>query len=361
MVLRRVTIQEIADACGLSRNTVSKVFNNRGAVQESTRQLVLKKAQELGYFQLAREVAAQQNLHMKNIVLLTRHMPVDYHFGTIFIPAFAAQLSRAGYTLMMYELSEEDFRQTSLSVQFNLEQTAAILCIELFDRDLLDRICELGLPVLLIDGHSNAATSLMDCDRISMENLASTMALVNHLISSGARRIGFIGDPDHCSSFRERWFGFHTALSNAGLALDKTLCILDGDDSPYDSTEWLSDKIRRMPHLPDALICVNDYVAIHVMTALKLLGISIPEQIMVAGFDGTAQSAVVEPPLTTVQIPGAEIGRIAADILLNRIANPGRMPFSVYVKTTPIWRESTNRKTDPLSGSPQDSLPPNVF
>ena len=80
------------------------------------------------------------------------------------------------------------------------------------------------------------------------------------------------------------------------------------------------------------------------MTALKQLGLSIPEQIMVTGFDGAAQSAAIEPSLTTVQIPGAEIGRAAADMLLTRIANPCRPPISVYMKTTPIWRESTNRK-----------------
>ena len=65
----------------------------------------------------------------------------------------------------------------------------------------------------------------------------------------------------------------------------------------------------------------------------KQLGVAIPEQIMVTGFDGTAQSAAIEPSLTTVQIPGAEIGRIAADMLLSRIANPDRPPISDYMKT----------------------------
>ena len=344
MALHRITIQDIADACGLSRNTVSKVFNDRGAVQEPTRQLVLKKAMELGYFQLAREETVQKELHMQNVTLLTRRMPVDYHFGTFFIPAFAAQLSRAGYTLMMHELTEEELQQTGLPAHINLEQTAGILCIELFDRQYIDRVCELGLPTLLVDGPGDAMISMMNCDRISMENLASTMALVGHVISRGARRLGFVGDPDHCSSFHERWFGFQRAISDAGLSLDRSLCILDRDDSPYGDPAWLSARLLQMPRLPDALICVNDYVAIQTMTALKQLGISIPGQIMVAGFDGTAQATVVEPALTTVQIPGAEIGRIAADLLLNRIANPGRPPLSFYIKTTPIWRESTNRK-----------------
>ena len=343
MTLRRVTIQDVADACGLSRNTVSKVFNGRGKVLDSTRQLVLKKARELGYFQLAVEEAPQPQMHTKNIALLTRNMPVDYHFGTFFIPAFAAQLSRAGYTLMMYEITDEELRQGSLPAHINLEQTAAILGIELFDRAYIERLCALGLPILQVDGCCGAATNLMPCDRISMENLAGTMALVQHVIDRGARRIGFVGDPDHCNSFHERWIGFYIALANAGLPLDKELCILDPDDAPYGDAAWLAEKLRGMPQLPDALICVNDYIAIHVLTALKSLGLAVPGQIMLAGFDGTAQSAVVEPALTTVQIPGAEIGRTAADMLLNRIANPGRSPISVYVKTTPVWRETTDR------------------
>lgn len=344
MAIRRITIQDIADACGLSRNTVSKVFNNRGAVQEPTRQLVLKKAMELGYYQLAHEEAVQQELHMQNIALLTRQMPVDYHFGTFMIPSFAAQLSREGYTLMMQEISEEELRRPALPAHINPDQTAGILCIELFDRRYINWLLSLGLPLLLVDGPFNATTDAMNCDRISMENLASTMALVDHVISKGARKIGFVGDPNHCSSFHERWFGFRSALEGAGLPLNRALCILDGDESPYSDAGWLSARLLQMPQLPDALICVNDFIAIRVMTALKQLGVAIPGQVMVAGFDGTAQATVVEPALTTVQIPGIEIGRIAADMLLNRIANPGRPPISVYAKTSPIWRESTNRK-----------------
>ena len=344
MALRRITMQDVADACGLSRNTVSKVINGRGTVQEPTRQLVLKTAMKLGYFQLASGDAIQPEIRKQNVVLLSRHMPADYHFGTQVIPAFAAVMSRAGYTLMMYELSEEDLRQGSLPAYISLEQTAAVLAIELFDRDYIKRLCDLGLPVLLVDGYCGAVTSLMDCDMISMENLASIMALVSHVIERGARRIGFVGDPRHCNSFNERWSGFYTALARAEIPLDRELCILDPDDSPYSDPDWLAERIRGMPQTPDALICVNDYIAIRVMTALRQLGLAIPEQIMVTGFDGSAQSAVVEPALTTAQISGAVIGRVAADLLLTRIANPNLPPISVYTKTAPVWRETTNRK-----------------
>jgi LacI family transcriptional regulator len=96
-----------------------------------------------------------------------------------------------------------------------------------------------------------------------------------------------------------------------------------------------------MPSLPDAFICANDYLAVPLMLALKKRGLSVPEDIMVTGFDGIPQSAYTDPPLTTVRIHGTEIGRLAAELLLNRIHTPA-FPYSwTRVRSTPIWREST--------------------
>ena len=130
-------------------------------------------------------------------------------------------------------------------------------------------------------------------------------------------------------------------MLNAGLALDESICILEPDDSPYCSSDWLISQMKRMTALPDAFICANDYLAVHLMKALRKMGKSIPDDIMVTGFDGIPQSTLVEPALTTVKIPGIEIGRISADILLNRIRNP-ELPFIwVHVRTNPVWRKST--------------------
>ena len=344
MAMKRVTMQDIADACGLSRNTVSKIFNGRGAVPEATRQTVLRKAQELGYHQIPEEEPARTEQRSQNIALLTNRMPADYHFGTFFVPAFAGQLSRAGYTLMMYEISPDELRGKTLPAHMSLEHTAGIMVIELFDREYLDMLCDLGTPTISIDAYYGANTSLIRCDIISMENIASAFALTNQVISAGARRIGFVGDAEHCNSFHERWLGFVHALSRAGLPLEQDLCILESDDAPYGDPEWLLSKFMEMPVMPDAFICANDYLAINIITTLKRKGIMIPDEVMVTGFDGTPQSSIVEPMLTTAWIPSNDIGRLAADMLLARIENPDRPFQSTYVKTTPLWRESTARK-----------------
>lgn len=344
MALKRVTMQDIAKACGLSRNTVSKVFNDRGAVPEATRQIVLKKAQELGFYMTPEAGPVKVLPRSQNIALLTKRMPADYHFGTFFVPAFAGQLGRAGYTLMMNEISPDELRSKTLPTHMSPEQTAGIIVIELFDKEYLNMLYDLGIPTISIDACYGADTSLLRCDIISMENTASTFTLTNHVISAGARRLGFVGDVKHCNSFHERWTGFCFALCSAGLPLDQALCILDSDDFPYYDPEWQRSKIQAMSVMPDAFICANDFIALSTMTALKRKGVSIPDEVMVAGFDGIPQSAFVEPTLTTAQIPSNDIGRLAADMLLSRIENPDRPFQSTYVKTIPLWRDSTARK-----------------
>lgn len=340
MSVRRTTMQDIADACGLSRNTISKVFNGRGSVPEVTRRAVLEKAQELGYRQLPAEKAAPQRQAMRSVALFTNHMPERSHYGSVFVSAFTNRLSRAGYTLMMYEILPEELRERRLPANFVLEQTAGLLGIELFDRGYSDFVCSLGLPTIFADTCAHTDFSALAADVISMENIDSTAAVTEALIRAGAARLGFVGDREHCNSFFQRWQGFCLGLARAGLAPDESLCLLADDKLPYGDTAWLLQQLARMPRLPDAFVCANDYLATHLMAALRQKGLHIPDDVMVAGFDGSPESAIIEPPLTTVRIPSADMGAMAAGILLDRIQNPALPYRCTYVQSLPIWRST---------------------
>lgn len=340
MAAKKITMQDIADACGLSRNTVSKVFNGRGSVPEATRQQVLEKARQMGYRQLP---AAEDRpaVHGRSIALLTLCMPGRNHYGSNFISSFANRMSRAGYTLMIYEIQPDEHRDCRLPANFVLENTAGILCIEMFDRRYTDFICRLGLPVIFSDTYARADFSSMAGDFISMENTTSSMAVTSRLIEQGARKLGFVGDHTHCNSFYERFNGFRTAVARGGLTLDPNLCIVEPNSAPYGEAAWLVERLRAMPSLPDAFVCANDYLAVHLMKALKCLDLRIPEDVMVAGFDDSPEATVAEPPLSTVRIPSGEMGFIAAGILLDRIQRPTLPYRCCYVQTTPVWRESS--------------------
>ena len=340
MPLRRVTIQDIADACGLSRNTVSKVFNDRGSVQEATRQAVMNKARELGYLQVP-ENSADLSAEGKSIALLTQRKPISHDFGVNFISSFTNAVSRSGYTIKMYEASEEELQRNMLPPHLKLEDTAGILGIELFDKDYLNMVSNLRKPTVFVDGYARVRQSVRNFDMISMENSSSELALVNRMIEKGARRIGFVGDKEHCNSFLERWLAYVSALEDAGLPYDPRLSILEEDGEHYADTDWLLSHLEAMPQIPDAFACANDFLAIRLMAALKKKGLRIPEDVMVTGFDGSAEASVVEPSLTTVLIPGGEIGRLAASALFERIRHPDAPCLLTYVKTVPVWGGST--------------------
>lgn len=341
--LKRVTMQEIADACGLSRNTVSKIFNNRAGVPDATRELVLAKARELGYFQgpeIAEAAPAPAPVH-RNIALLTHSRPSLHNFGSLFITNFTDQICRSGYNLKIFEISDEAYENKTLPSHFLLEEISGIIMIELFNRDYTQMVCGLGVPVLLVDSYADAPNDLMQCDLIYMENYASSHALTARMIEAGAKHIGFVGDINHCSSFRERWNGFCAAMLEADLPVDKSVCILADDSEAYGEVDWMLTALDKLSRIPEGFVCCNDFVAIRIMQALRRKGLSVPEDVMVTGFDGTMEAEVVYPPLTTARIPVADMGRTAADILLSHIAAPETPHLCTYVKTTPIWREST--------------------
>lgn len=346
MSRNRVTIQNIAEACGLSRNTVSKVFNNRGTVPESTKQLVLEKAKEMGYFAILENTAVETPVQSqpRSIAVFSRSNALNHTFGLNFIKGFTDTVCRDGYVVQMYGLSEEEIESLQLPQNIALDNTVGILGIEMFDRAYIQYLCGLGIPAILADSYYGVQKTMIPCDVISMENYASICAITQQIIDAGAKTLGFVGDSHHCNSFYERYAGFCFVLHNAGIEVDKRVCIMEKDGDQYADLRWTEAQLRKMPYLPDAFVCANDFHALRVMLALKKMGISMPDDIMIAGFGDSAEASVIDTGLTTAEIPSNEMGIIAANVLLARISNKERPYGLTYIQTRPIFRGSTKSK-----------------
>ena len=342
--MKRITMQELAEACGLSRNTVSKVFNGRGSVPESTINLVMRKAQELGYFGVSLpETPKKPEANDLSIALFTGHMPKLQHFGTSFIPIFANQLSLAGYTMTIFEVSEEEIQSNRYPSGFSPEKTAGILCIELFDPDYCDMICTCDIPVLMIDGYMQIELTPPKADILSMENVSCTAAITKQAIRLGAKSIGFVGDPEHCNSFYERWLGLKLALQDYEMIVNREFCILEKDGPCYADSDWMLKQLDKMTALPDAFICANDFIASYLMSSLQKKGLRIPEDIFVSGFDCVSIPGAVGTSLTTARIPSEEMAKTAAEMLLARIREPYRPYRFTYLYTDVVWGETLPR------------------
>lgn len=343
----KVTLQDIADALGISRNTVSRALNNPDTVSDATKNRISQKALEMGYKQFVpatvpAEVSPALSLNGANeIALFTHSFPGSSHFGTKLLDAFQQKLGMFGYKLSIYIARDDDMERLNFPAGFHVEQTVGILCMELFSTPYSKFLCEQDIPLLFIDTIFNRGDLNLQADVLYMENQSSVYGMLKALIDKGRKNISFVGDRFHCHSFYERWQTYCTVLTDHNIPVLANLSILDSDLSPYDDTAWMSRRIRELPSLPDAFFCANDYLAISVLKALKYMNLSVPEDILLCGFDNAPEAVIVEPALTTVEIPSSAMGFIAAELLLSRISHPD-MPYrTTYVKTNVIYRDST--------------------
>ncbi|WP_219834555.1 LacI family DNA-binding transcriptional regulator [Paenibacillus sp. R14(2021)] len=342
MTKEKVTIQNIADALGISRNTASKALNDNGNLPAETRNRVIQKAIELKYKQFA--YVESQHMVSKttgNIALFTCNMPNNSHFGSSLLSGLEEKISSEGYNLSIHIIRESETAALMLPMNFEPSKVDGIICIEMFDKAYSEMIGGLGIPAIFIDSSADILFSELQADIILMENEHSVYTIVKKLVESGHKRIGFAGDYNHCRSFNERWIGYNRALIESGLHCDLSVCIVDKDKNFFSEPDWVDKQLERMAVLPSAFICANDFIAVGILPALKNRNIRIPEDIVVTGFDDATESRIVDPQLTTVHIHNKDMGIITAEILLSRIKTPSKPYQITHVKTDPIFRPST--------------------
>ena len=337
---RKVTVQDIADALGISRNTVSKALNNSGGLAEPTRERILQMAVEMGYKQFSYlkpligiNAIEKGDGFRGEIAVLTTQFLGPSHFGSVALDRFQQGLALAGYTLNTHRVLKENIADMSLPITFMKERVCGIVCIEMFNRAYDEMVCALGLPTLFIDGPSRSSGKSLPCDMIIMENTVGITRLVRNMLRRGIRRIGFIGDWDHCQSFYERYAAFRMAMIRADIPVEEHFLIRTNEK------EKLEASLSTLTALPELFLCANDFVAMDAMQILKKRGCRIPEDVMFCGFDDSPESRALS--LTTVHISAQIIAFSAAQLLLARIRDPSLACRTVYTETYLIEREST--------------------
>lgn len=342
---KRITIQDIANALGISRNTVSKAINNSEGLADSTREKILQKAVEMGYKQFSyvnslKEIQdnvqknQEEGIYKGEIALFTTIFLTSSHFASLMIDKLQQELSGLGYTLNTHRISPENIRDRTLPITFSPERTAGIICFEMFDWDYDLMVCNLDIPVLFVDGPAKLGGRNLPADQLYMENTSGIYQFISDILKAGKRRIGFIGNFCHCESFFERYMAFRGAMMLANEPIPEEYIINEN------LAEFMNPKLRDLKELPDIFICANDFVAIEAMQVLQEMGKNVPNDVMIVGFDDSAESILVKPSLTTVHIHTQIMAYSAMHLLISRIEDPSLDFRTVYTETYLIWRES---------------------
>lgn len=339
--MKKVTLQDIADELGLSRNTVSKAINNSEGIAASTRDKILQKAVEMGYKQFSYvnsilgsdKVASQQ--YQGEIALLTTAFLSQSHFASTMLDKFQREISQAGFTMNTHRITKENLRAMTFPYTFRKDLVKAVICIEMFDYDYGKMICELDVPVLFVDGPVKRNGYSLPSDQLYMDNTTEITRFVNDMLAAGKKRIGFIGNYNHCQSFYERYTAFRMAMLMAGVPVDEQYIFCSNH------VEELIESIAGLEELPDVFICANDFLAGDLIHSLFSIGKSVPEDVLVLGFDNSPESRIYRPSLSTIHIHTQVMAFAAMQLLISRRHEPSLDYRIVHTETELIYRDST--------------------
>jgi LacI family transcriptional regulator len=311
---RRVSAEDVAQAAGVSRTTVSFVLNNTPgkSITEGTRQRVLEAASRLGYIpnEDARRLA---RIRSRTIGLFICHS--QFVYSDVFITRVlegmsqAANRYRARLVVQPVSLRDTDYREIA-----HRDRADGIILINAHDEDP-------ALLALARDGFPTVSMDLMEdvpIDQVYVDNVAAAREITEYLIGLGHRRIGMIVHaPPVFISARRRLEGYRSALGKAGFSYDPAL-VRHADFSEESGFLQMQDLLRSGTH-PTAVFAGNDVVAYGALQAAYQANLSVPEEISIAGFDDDYMSRFLNPPLTTMVLPAAGHGSAAVEALMNRL------------------------------------------
>jgi LacI family transcriptional regulator, galactose operon repressor len=324
----QVTIGDVADAAGVSVSTVSKVINDRYGVAEQTALRVRDVIEQLGY--TSSLVAQSLRSRRTNVIgILTTDIEA---FNAELLKGAAQAIRGTRYDLIVFSdcgprEDQAGWERRSLARVSALADGAVLVTPSTVD-------VAVAAPVVAVD-HNVQSSRLPAVDS---DNLAGAVVATEHLIRLGHRRIGFLAGRPDLESARLRERGYALALDAAGIRFDPELVRVGGYQA--DAARKGAEELLQLQRPPTAIFAANDASAIETMAVARALGLSVPDDVSVVGFDNVPESALCNPPLTTIDQSIQRMGYEAVQMLLQLIENPSMTPGRIVLPTTLVERAS---------------------
>lgn len=316
--MESITIKDIAKALNISTSTVSRALRDSYEISPETKQLVVDYAEKFNYRPNPIALSLKENRSRIIGVIVPQ---IANNFFSEVINGIEAAAYRRGYYVFIFQ-SHESYERELVTLQQAVDRKADGLLISLSsstsDVSLLQSLQEKNLPIVLFDRIS----AELDVPCVTSDNFGGAFAATEHLIETGRRRIAHITIPPYISITQERLAGYRAALERYGLPYDENL-VRYTDFGQTDVGPVINDLLAQAP---DAFLAASDRLAIGCLAALKKRNIAIPETVSLIGFTNTPVADLLDPPMSTIEQPALEMGRMAAEQLIDLIEKKARTP-----------------------------------
>jgi len=326
------TLDELAALSGVSRATVSRVING-GRVSEQTRERVTEVLERTGFRPnaAARTLASGRSGVVGVVIHLSPHLLFQDPYFSSLLQGVTDALAERAIGMMLW-LGSRSKQETLDQILWMGPLDGVIVTADQLDDPLVDGLLASSLPTVLI-GHRRADGN---ASYVDVDNVAAADMVTTHLIGLGRTRVGHITGRLRTVAGEDRIAGYTKAMARAGLATDGL--IVEGD---FREPSGRAGAIMLLERDADAIFCANDATAVGALQSIRSRGLSVPDDVAVAGFDDLEFAAHLDPPLTTVrqgiQAQGVEAARTLLDLLQDRGGGPRR----VILPTELVIRAST--------------------
>lgn len=331
---KHVTIKDIARSLCISVSTVSRALTDDRNIRKETRDMVVEEAKRLGYKR--NPVAMNLKMGRTNtigVIVPEMHTP----YASQVIGGIQEILYKKNQKVMIAESDENPDRELEnlkMMEQFMVDGLIVSLCSYRKNIEMYQQLEEAGMAVVFYDRIPYG----MDVSQVLVEDNVDSYFMVEHLIRLGRKRIAYIQGPDDIYNAYQRGLGYREAMEKFRL-FDPSLIVKTGMTFK-DGADAIDRLIYNKVDF-DSVFAFTDTLAIGAQNRLRALGKRVPEDIFVASFSGTELSTIVSPQITTMEPPLEEMGRKAAELVMEKINNPETENKMIVLKTTMRCREST--------------------
>lgn len=347
-----VKIDDIARLAGVSKSAVSLALNNKAGVSEATRQHILEISRQNGYIPRtfkSNKIAPKNNtlirfIACKNVDIVTEHYESQPFFNEL-IHHLMSYAGEQGHTLVISSVSIQNLNKEIELLESEQSSAGILLLGTNLSAELINSVLSVHKNVVVMD----TCLEQVDASIVGINNYLGGYQAGKFLLAQGYKSIGYVQSDVRIVNFIKRKAGFMEALAESGLQLEDKLTYFMNPMSVVSQPSFKAEieGIKaNAKELPEAIFCENDYMAISAIKTFQELGIKVPEDVAVMGFDNIFEAEIISPELTTIQVKKDVMAKTAMDVLLQKI-NPldssnhaDASNVQVYVNTDVIVRKS---------------------
>ena len=337
---KEVTIYDLAKDLNVSPSTVSRALKGHHSIGPGMIEAVKKLAKDRGYRPNSIAASLRNN---KTNTLGVMVSWINRNFISSLISGIEEVARPKGYNVVISQ-SHDSFKNEVINARtlYNSRIGGLVvsLAMETNSYDHFQQFIDKGIPLVFVD----RVPESFDSDKVIIDNFAAGFQATQHLIDQGCLRIAHFAGAQHRNVYKQRMDGYLAALHKNGLEIDESL-IIRGEVLSAEEGHEMTTHLLTLPNPPDAIFSPNDTSAVSAIQVAKRRGLHVPRDLAVIGFNNDPISLIIDPPLSTMDHPAVNLGKIAARQIFKQEENKDIITSeTITLRTQLIIRESSMRK-----------------